>query len=115
MGDPDFLNERKDLLQVYLDAIVAAPGSEPLPLREFLQVDVHVGDDMSDEGFDRLDEQHELERLKDIVNETSMALIDVTQMGTKDLAMDVDRFESQRDAILELFKTTPSQTNATSL
>lgn len=113
--DPDFLNERKDLLQVYLDTIVAAPGSEPLPLREFLQVDVHVGDDMSDEGFDRLDEQHELERLKDIVNETSMALIDVTQMGTKDLAMDVDRFESQRDAILELFKTTPSQTNATSL
>mmetsp|Transcript_61788 Transcript_61788/g.84963 ORF Transcript_61788/g.84963 Transcript_61788/m.84963 type:complete len:251 (-) Transcript_61788:261-1013(-) len=102
---PEFLNERKDLLQVYLDTLMSSPGSEPLPLREFLQVDAHLGDDHdSEEAFDAMDEGHEAERLHDIVYETSTALIDVTQIGTKDLAIDIDQFDSQRLAILQRMK-----------
>lgn len=94
--DPTFLEERKDLLQQLLDTLLSAPAA-PAPLRDFLEMDVHIGEDVMDYAED-VNAEHD--RLESIVANTSAALIDVTRMGNEDFILDSDTANAQRLAVL---------------
>mmetsp|Transcript_72859 Transcript_72859/g.207575 ORF Transcript_72859/g.207575 Transcript_72859/m.207575 type:complete len:237 (-) Transcript_72859:99-809(-) len=100
--EPAFLQERKVLLQQYLDGLLCLPAP-PAPLRDFLEVDVHVGmDDVHQfspiDGMMDVNAEHD--RLRSIVDDTSAALIDVSRVGNDDFVLDPEAPKTAQLCIL---------------
>ena len=106
--NPEFLEERHRLLQELLNSLLSNP-MPPAPLRQFLEVEAHVDLEEMESmvqygnavmGGDGISPATQEEyRLKMIVEQAAMALIDVTRDNGDDI-LELDVVSDRRDALL---------------
>lgn len=107
--NPEFLGERHRLLKQLLNSMLSNDKMPPPPLRQFLEVEAHVDLDEMESmvqynsgvmggGAMHMTSQEE-HRLKNIVDKTAMALIDVTRDTTDDI-IDLDEINERREEFL---------------